>query len=221
MKIGDTKKAMSLGVVAVFAVGILGKTALASFSSSGPDRPLPVRDLGNPSKEVASPNAGSENASPPSLNLRPEHGQEPPAAITRDAFSKPTVVEKPKRWDNGNSIRNSGSETQSTIPPASVEFSGGIKGATTSTEPDTGPPTTTNSRKITPPKKPMITIRFDGYVEAGSPMGVISIDGKTQSVHVGEEVGSGIKVGEITNEHIIVSKGKLIETILIGKEMKF
>jgi hypothetical protein len=72
----------------------------------------------------------------------------------------------------------------------------------------------------TKPKVVMTTIRFDGYVEAGSPMGIISCLGKSFSVSIGDPVGSGFEVESISSQRIKVRKGKVIKTILIGKETK-
>jgi hypothetical protein len=52
-------------------------------------------------------------------------------------------------------------------------------------------------------------------------MGVISIDGKSQSVRVGDTVEDGYTIKFLANDRITIRKGKISKTILIGKETEF
>jgi len=70
-------------------------------------------------------------------------------------------------------------------------------------------------------KKDPVTMRFDGYVNAGNPMAILTFKGISYTVSVGEILPDGLKVVTISSEKITVSKGKSIKTILVGREIEF
>ena len=233
MKVGDKKQAMILGTIAVLSVGMLGKTALGSFASPNSNQQIPVHDLGGspasdrvviPQAEGASPEQPARSAPQNSVATK-----ENTAVIMRDAFAKPSEPEKPKpkpqvikpRFTNSNPETQRDSvtplaptgdfnigpdDTQKALPGAKPVESSTPKG---------------EAGKDTVKPKPGITVRFDGYVDAGSPMGIISWGGRSLSVQVGETFGEGFRIESITNEHIKIRKAKSVKTILIGKETQF
>ena len=224
MKLGDKKQATILGVVAVLCVGMLGKTALGSFSANGTAQSMTVQNLGGPGSKANSVSgiagANSTSTSTSHVNANLDSVKESPTTIVRDAFSKPNVPEKTKSWDLERPNK-SAAESQVPTPERLTDkvVSDQELPLPTGAIGNTSNQTTINHESIKPKTGP--TIRFDGYIEAGSPMGVISIDGKSLSIRVGDFVEKDLLIKFLSNDRITIRKGKTSKTILIGKETKF
>lgn len=94
-------------------------------------------------------------------------------------------------------------------------------------QPDGGVPSGTgeigqkNSEKKKVTKKLGPVIRYSGFVEAGSPMGIITFAGSNETIQIGQTLPGGFKIEAITSDHIVIRYGKSTKTILIGKETQF
>jgi hypothetical protein len=223
MIMGDKKQATILGVVAVVCVGMLGKTALGSFSGGASNQPMKVQVLGGPGTAPRTdvnpsvvPATGAETKS------SARNTSSAPTPIIRDAFSKPSIPIKTKPWTTTEKGHPSAPESQTATPEGLggkvvIEPEAHLPRGKAGTE---LPNQTSPARDNTSPKFGS-KVRFDGYVEAGSPMGVISIDGKSHSVCVGDSVINGFTIRFLSNDRITIRKGKISKTILIGKETEF
>lgn len=227
MKLGDKKQAIALGIVAVLALGMLGKTAFGALSTTGGSKRIAVKDVGEPTANTSptigetAPQAlpeksGSETPDTPAVDL---------STIKRDAFDVPDVPEKTKSFGDGQKAPNRGNESYSEtkkITPwdpgtEQTERVGGTLPGSTSVE---KPPEKSDNSKASKPEISFQTARYDGFVDAGSPMGIVSIDGNSLSVGVGNSLGNGYTVESISSQRITIRKGKVTKTILIGKETK-
>lgn len=227
MKLGDKKQAVGLGVVAVFAVGMLGKTALGTLSKANVDQPVVVKDIGG------QPNKGGGTASE---STTPDHSatvnntpsqieQISSTTVKRDAFEKPDMPVKTKSFGQPTQSPSSNGETYrrtGEVPPASVDggqpdaLGGTLPGAENARSGDAKH----SSKKDSSPKEEGPIVRFDGYVDSGSPMGIVSVDGNSFSVSDGDSIGMGYHVESISSQKIKIRKGKLVKIISIGKETK-
>jgi hypothetical protein len=102
-----------------------------------------------------------------------------------------------------------------TIPPIDPGFTGQAE-AQMPTKP-TKEQIKSEIKKPETPKEAVATLikvklRFDGFVDAGSPMAVVSIEGKSFN---------GYKVEAISDDKITVRKNKETKTIYIGRETEF
>jgi hypothetical protein len=227
MKVGDKKQAIGLGVVAVFAVGMLGKTALGTVGKTSVNQPLVVQDLGGTSKSSTDPTPSAESPAPPTVaGSTNEHIQASNStAIKREAFQKWDIPEKTKSFEP--SVQASSTNPETSTPtngyhprdPRSSEYEiggGPIPGA----DPEKQEKINSNEKKETPKKEESPVARYEGYVDSGSPMGIVSVNGSSFSVSVGDSVGLGYTVESISSQKIRIRKGKISKTISIGKETK-
>lgn len=232
MKTGNPKQAIGLGVVALIAIGILGKTAFGAFGGENASRPLVVQELrgtetGLPAKSEPSPTVGT-NVSTSKTDANTSTEYQGPTYIVRDAFAKPPMRTQSfpgtGREDMLYKGPNSPTFNNDTIPPVDPDF-----------PVPTDPPVDTKVNKEGPkneskkPEQPKenpvaqikVKIRFDGFVDAGSPAAIVSIDGKNFNIGIGEILFNGYKVSEISNDKITVQKNKETKTIYIGRETEF
>ena len=225
MKLGDKKQAIGLGIGAVFAVGMFTKTALGTLGSNSSNHPIVIRDSGSPLPKSANfSDSSSENVVPTKTT---SVGQPTNSAskvdlttIRRDAFEIPA---KTSAFDSDKSKSRPSRESShatdqlpplspSYVPPDRLKGSqDGGESATNTTEPD-------KSAKAGPAPKPADTLRFDGFIEASSPTGVLSMNGQTTSVVVGDLVGQGFRVESISSQKITIRKRKIVMSIYIGQE---
>lgn len=237
MKIGDQKQAMGLGLVAVIAIGFLAKTALGSFAGKTTNKPIEVKDLrGGPAPAekstsvTSSPGPTGTNppvktpSTPVTMGATPDPKQAINSNLSvRDAFAKFATRPSgpPKGLSNSGTPQTNwreeysttGSKIEGEVSPANVNA-----GLEDPRNKEAGAGKPKNEVPPTLPKKDPIILRFDGYVNAGSPMAVLTYKGATYTVAVGDVLPDGLKVESITNEKIKLSKGKDIKTILVGRE---
>lgn len=226
MKMGDQKQAIALGIVAVFAVGMLCKTALGAFGGNNANAQVVVKDIGGTGERLPETKA-SESDERPLLTKENAPDQTQPANVTtikRDAFDRPKLPEGTKPF--GSLIRPSVSPETSNptgeLPPAPL--TGTVNGG--GVDPSLPKPETkisgndSDAKHLTAPKEVGVLTRFDGCVEAGSSMGIVSVNGESFSVAIGDLIGSGYKVEAISNQKITIRKGKVVKTIYIGKETR-
>ena len=225
MKLGDKKQAIGLGIGAVFAVGLLTKTAFGTIGNGSSNRPIVIRDIGSPLPKSA---RSSDSPSETPIPIKPSPGDQSAnsankgdlTTIKRDAFEVPARTsafdgDKPRSRPNRESSRPT-NQIRPEDPgyDSSDRMTGSLPGAESTTKPEGND----KSPLSVPSQKPVYTLRFDGFIEAGGSTGVVSMNGKTSSVEVGDLVGQGFRVQFISSEKITIRKGKLVKTIFIGQE---
>jgi hypothetical protein len=229
MKLGDKKQAIGLGVVAVFAVGMLGKTALGTLSKANVDQPLVVKDVGGQSAKTDNTvtESGTPNQASATSNSASQIEQVSATTVKRDAFEKPEMPLKTKSFGQAPSTSAANGESYTRtgpIPPATVDnpqqepLTGSLQGAENADAKATE--TKPSPKKAPTPELVGSKFRFDGYVNSGSPMGIVSVDGNSFSVSDGDSIGMGYRVESISSQKIKIRKGKLVKIISIGKETK-
>ena len=228
MKVGNKHQAIILGVIAFLALGMVTKTALGSLPRGNSNQPIPVQDLGGVATTPHDENPAPESSKSGQTTKRPIHDLTTPsinsAVVVRDAFSKPNLPEKTQSWPKKNQHFPGNEETQVQTKPENP-FEGSVEVGKIGPLPknQAGPGQEVSKKEIVkdPPKKPLVGIRYTGYVEAGSPMAIVLVNGENLSLQVGSKFGDGFTVESITDEHITIRKGKLVKTVLIGKEIQF
>ncbi|MEI8283091.1 MAG: hypothetical protein WCG75_11850, partial [Armatimonadota bacterium] len=219
MKVGDKRQALVLGFVAIFAVVLLAKTTLGSLGGGSSNKPIPIRD--------ASPHIGTEsesiepspdtNSTPPQTAIAPTNNlptKEDVTQIKRDAFQKPNIPIQTKGFDPPPMNPNVGTTENQSGPETSTQ-TGSIQGNIGFTDPQDKPGLPKAKQAI----KSTTSIRFDGYVEAGSPMGIITYNKSSMSVATGDTFGDGFIVESVSSHKIIVRKNKDTKSISIGQEI--
>jgi hypothetical protein len=233
MKVGDKKQAIGLGIGAIFALGMLGKTAFGTLAKGGGNQPLVIKDAGG---APVRPDSQAQDNHPPAPSPSSDNSSDQvqvdnSTQIKRDAFEKPFVPEKTKSFDQSKQPPKITGESYSRTnenPTAEVTgvFDGnaGNSGSTSDSLPkgeiDPNRVEESKPRQNPIPKVELPTGRYDGYVEAGSPMAVVTFKGKSFSVNVGDSLGLGYTVESISGHKIRIRKGKVVKTILIGQETK-
>lgn len=247
MKIGDQKQAIALGVVAVGALGFLGKTAIGMFSGSAP-RPLVVKELrgsasaDNPdptdSKATTEPKTDEQTETKTSEatpieatanDATPKLEPAPKATATiqvplRDAFAKfptqakkdspPVSQPKPIHIPKETMTQTSSTDEGGDVMPKSP-FTGDISGPG-SKLPNAQP----SDGMQSPVKKEPIKLRFDGFIDAGKPMAVITFKDSTFNVAIGDFIDTDVVIKSITGQRIIVRVGPMLKTIFVGREIE-
>ena len=224
MKLGDKKQAVGLGIGAIFAVGMFTKTALGTLGTNSSNHPIVIRDSGSPLPKSANFSDSSSEAVVPTKS--PSLDQPTTLAskvdlttIRRDAFEVPTKTSS-FNGDKSRSRPNRESYHTGQLQPANPgdESPDSMKGVLPGAETSTNTAESDKSAKAGPAPKPADTLRFDGFIEAGSPTGVLSMNGQTTSVVVGDSVGQGFRVESISSQKITIRKRKIVMTIYIGQE---
>ena len=220
MRVGDKKQAIGLGLAALIAVGMLGKTAFGSFAASNSDQPLVVKEVGTRSAPSgpSSDRAPVREATAEAAKIPAATEKDNATVIKRDAFEKPSMPARTKAFNEGTLIKGRHQNTSiSPDDPASESMTplgGNLPNAGGANKQGEGP----DIKKDKPAPKPEFTLRFDGFVEAGSPMAVVSLNGKSFSISVGDVIGNGYTVESISSQKVTIRKQKKTKTILIGKE---
>ena len=233
MKVGDKKQAIGLGIGAFIALGMLGKTAFGTLAKGGSNQPLVIKEAGGaPVKaDAQAQDLHLPAPAPASGNSNDQIQVDNSTPIKRDAFEKPFVPEKTKSFETSKQPPKITGESYSKPdenPPADVSVgadgTSNNSGSSTNSLPkgDIDPNKVEESKaKQNPlPKVEVPTARYDGYVEAGSPMAVITFKGKSFSVNVGDSLGLGYTIESISGQKIRIRKGKVVKTILMGQETK-
>jgi hypothetical protein len=220
MKVGDKRQALVLSFVAIFAIALLAKTTLGSLGGGRSNPPIPIRDSSSrPGTQTEPVETSTETSTAPQPTSSSTGGnsssREELTQIKRDAFQKPNIPIQTKGFDPTPANPNVGSVEVQTGPETSSQ-TGPLQGSVGfSSQPDkTGLP------KAKEVKKMVISIRFDGFVEAGSPMGIITYNKSSISVAAGDTFGDGFTVESVSSHKIIVRKNKVTKTISIGQEIQ-
>lgn len=226
MKVGDSRQAILLGVVAVAAIGFLIKTAVGSFMGKVSNAPMVVKDLrgGDAPKEAAT--SPSKDVSPQesipaptqAIDSHPTSGpyfirdafakippKEPAGTATNHVFTSPV---DPREYTNDDV-----GDGKPTLPDAQPQAQG-MAGSIGGSSPDS------MSKTQEAPQKESLTIRFDGFVDAGSPMAVLTYKGATYTVSPGDPVADGIVVEMIWSDKVLLRKDKKTIRVLVGKEVE-
>lgn len=220
MRVGDKKQAIGLGLAALIAVGMLGKTAFGSFAASNSDQPMVVKEIGARSapSNPSSDRIPDRQLNPEALKAQTRVEKENSTVIKRDAFEKPSITVRTKAFDEGALIKGRRSNGQISPKDPNAESMSPLGGTLpipgVGDKPVEGP----DAKKDKPVPKPEFTLRFDGFVDAGSPMAVLSLNGKSFSTSVGDVIGTGYTVESISSQKITIRKQNKTKTILIGKE---
>jgi len=233
MKVGDKKQAIGLGIGAFIALGMLGKTAFGTLAKGGSNQPLVIKEAGG-APVRADAQAQDQHLPAPvpaSGNSNDQIQVDNSTPIKRDAFEKPFVPEKTKSFETSKQPPKITGESYSrTNENPTAEVTGVVDGAdnNSGTNSDPLPKGEIDPNKVDEskpkqnplPKVDFPTARYDGFVEAGSPMAVVTFKGKSFSVNVGDSLGLGYTVESISGQKIRIRKGKVVKTILIGQETK-
>ncbi len=219
MKVGDKRQAIVLSFVAIFAIVLLAKTTLGSLGGGSSNKPIPIRDSSahtGTTTESVEPSSDTNSAPQPTPTTSNNNisAKEEQTQIKRDAFQKPNIPIQTKGFDPTPANPNVGTTetppgTETSSPNTPIQGSIGF----------TNPQDKTGLPKATQVKKIINSIRFDGYVEAGSPMGIITYNKSSISVAAGDTFGDGFMVESVSSHKIIVRKNKDTKSISIGQEI--
>ena len=221
MRVGDKKQAIGLGLAALIAVGMLGKTAFGSFAASNSDQPLVVKEVGTRSSPSgpSSDRAPVREATAEAAKIPAATEKDNATVIKRDAFEKPSMPVRTKTFDEGT-LKNGHRQEGQITPrnPGDESISPTPLGGNHSQGAPDNPGGLPDPTKDKPAPKREFMLRFDGFVEAGSPMAVLSLNGKSFSISVGDVIGNGYTVESISSQKVTIRKQKKTKTIFIGKE---
>ncbi len=235
MKVGDSRQAIILGVVAISAIGFMLKTLSDQFTSKISNAPMVVKDLrGGPA-----PTAGRTSEDP-----RPEGDSaaksEVVAAKTEEtsSFALPDTAGKviPAMHDPFATVqsktraivKNASQETITTDPePMDPGYKGPIVGGTlpkgkpegfgTGDSKQAGDP---GQAKPEGPAKGTSKLRLTGCVDAGRLTAIFEMGGQTINASVGDAVEFGFTVETITDDQVVLRKGKQRLKIFVGREVE-
>jgi hypothetical protein len=238
MKTGNPKQAVVLGVLAAGALCFLGSTIFSTFATGSTPEPAannPRIDhaIREPEAKVAEAPVNVEAAeesgaaseklpvvTPDVINEQTKTVEAPPR-ISKTPFGKGKVVQtvkppsqttssskpKPNRGPGGDD-----SFDDERVPPTNP-FAGQGTGLPNAAEGSTEPKT-----KAEPPKT--ISIRFEGYVNAGNPVAIIRIGDSQYTADQGEGLPNGIRIIAITPEKLTLSIKGRQKSIWIGREVQ-
>ena len=220
MKLGDKRQALVLSFVAIFAIVLLAKTTLGSLGGGKGNQPIPIRDSSSHAGTQTEPveTSSDSNPVPQQTSGSPANSistKEELTQVKRDAFQKPNIPIQTRGFDPPPMNPNVGT----TEPPPGAETTtptGPIQGSQGFTSPSdkSGLPRASQVKKV------INSIRFDGYVEAGSPMGIITYNKNSFSVAAGDTFGDGFIVESVSSHKVIVRKNKETKSISIGQEIQ-
>ena len=227
MKVGDSRQAILLGAVAVAAIGFLIKTAVGSFMGKVSNAPMVVKDLrgGEAPKDATltpSKDESPQQASPAPTSMIESHPTGGPYYI-RDAFAKIP----PKGTATGQSGAASNRKMPSPMDPREYTFDDGgdskpsLPNAQSQTQGMVGSISEKSPGvEANAPQKESLMVRFDGFVDAGSPMAILTYKGATYTVSKGDPVADGMVVEMIWSDKILLRKDKKTIRVLVGREVE-
>ena len=238
MKTGNPKQAAVLGVLAAGALCFLGSSIFSTFATgSTPEavastpridnavRPAEVKAPDASANADAAEESGTASEKLPAVEPDVIDEQtkkvEAPPRISKTPFGKVKVVQtvkppsqttslskpKPNRGPGGDD-----SFDDERVPPTNP-FAGQGTGLPNAAEGSTEPKT-----KAEPPKT--ISIRFEGYVNAGNPVAIIRIGDSQYTADQGEGLPNGIRIIAITPEKLTLSIKGRQKSIWIGREVQ-
>jgi hypothetical protein len=206
VKVGDTKKAAVLGVVAVAAVLYLGKSLL---------------NVGGGSNPAANPTANAHADQAPHEAL--------PLEVSVDRFSHPALAKLLDESPRTNAGREEGAAAPPTIPgnlPAipSVLEAGMLGPGNTVTVPDQVPEPTKPQESGGPPRQEHQESRgailLTAVLVADDPVAFISVNGKESvGCRVGAEVTDGVVIEAIREDHIVLRVRKKTKVVRPGETL--
>lgn len=206
MKVGDTKKAAVLGVVAVAAVLYLGKSLL---------------NVGGGSNPAANPSANAHADQAPHEAL--------PLEVSVDGFSHPALAKLLDESPRTNAGREEGAGAPPTIPgnlPAvpSVWESGRFDPGNTAAVPIQAPEPNKPQESGDPPRQEHQESRgailVTAVIVADDPVAFISVNGKESvGCRVGAEVADGVVIEAIHEDHVVLRVKKKSKVVRPGETL--
>jgi hypothetical protein len=235
MKTGNPKQAAVLGVLAAGALCFLGSSIFSTFATgSTPEavasnpridnavRPAEVKAPEASANADATEESGTASEKLPAVEPDVIDEQtkmvEAPPRISKTPFGKVKVVQTVKAPNKAGkstksreSVGDQGFDDER-VPPTNP-FAGQGAGLPNAAEGSTEPKT-----KAEPPKT--ISIRFEGYVNAGNPVAIIRIGDSQYTADQGEGLPNGIRIIAITPEKLTLSIKGRQKSIWIGREVQ-
>lgn len=225
MKVGDKKQAVILGVVAVGALLFLGNTILTSFGSAStpPQVDTAARAPENPPASAVGKlpeTEPSEAGSEPMDSGQPDRIEKTPfAPPSTPAPKRATVSEKSSHTEQASGdgkLPKLPGDTGETVPVNPMDRSqdaGALDDARRGPIDDSNP-------SAEPEKPKPITVKFEGYVDAGNPVAIIRIGESQYTADQGEGLPHGIRVIAITAEKLTLSVRGRLKSVWIGREVQ-
>jgi hypothetical protein len=206
VKVGDTKKATVLGVVAVAAVLYLGKSLL---------------NVGGGSSPAANPTANAHPDRAPHEAL--------PLEVSVDRFSHPALAKLLDESPRTNAGREEGTGAPPSIPgnlpvvPGVLE-SGMLGPGRTVVVPDQAPEPTKPQESGDPPRQEHQESRgailVTAVIVADDPVAFISVNGKESvGCRVGAEVTDGVVIEAIREDHVVLRVKKKSKVVRPGETL--
>jgi hypothetical protein len=244
MKTGDKKQAIALGVVALGAVGFLGKSVLETFLGGSTAQPVATANReGKPESRAAIPD---QSQNPPSPITPP---QNPGSAVfpeVKEGNSAPQVAQVTPKQDVPIELYNDGfaapvlktggqestakpvqtekpSVTTEKKSPVNSKASKPMKGVVPL--PVTGdkeanssgkPDENTGNDQQTKKEDSKSTLRFCGLVESRKKMAIIEFDGQSMTVSQGQMIDDELVVVDVNFNSIKVQRGSKKYVIALG-----
>lgn len=217
MKTGNKTQAILLGVVATGAIGFLGKTLLSSFGGSqgAASRPVIAERASTKKQEVATQVSTSRESRSSNIVI--------PAVLKNDAFSSPLLATKKINSSQPEAPKGN-REGVEPIQPSESEFT-----LPPNVEPDVKPKQNTpdeNSeinRTLSESKEKAevkLKVLYQGFIDAGYPVAVLSVNGVSTNVELNSALGTDIKVIFISSEKITLRFRSKSVSVTIGKEVQ-
>lgn len=219
MKIGNQKQAIALGVVAVGSLGFLGNSIFSSFGGGSPapsveevkeEKPKPTPLPENEPNGDAPANSNDVQIAP-AVFERNYFGAERTKVTTNAPVKPKAATRKPEPSEQNEG--KSEFEHLGTFNPAGPSLPDANSGEK--------PPTSGDSAEATKatPKLEVVTLKYEGFVDAGNPVAILAIGENRFTVDQGDRLPSGVRVLAITPEKLTLSIKGRNRTLWLGKEI--
>jgi hypothetical protein len=202
VKIGDPKQVAGLGIVALIAIGYVGSTAFKTIKQNSFSGPVIVEELGSDGTVVTDREANSSI---------------PPQSTTADVFAD-SFTPSATHDETPNVVTTGPIDTQPPTLPISfpVVPIEPLPGLPEAGEPETKPEKSPAAPVKAPPKTKLI--QYVGFVESSTTTAILTVDGSSHTVGVGDSLGDGFVVKSISADTITVRSKTATHSISIGKE---
>lgn len=207
MKVGDTKKAAVLGVVAIGALGYLGKSLLSSGGGSTP-------------AGLATAGASPDPAQPEALPLN----------VSVDCFSHPALAklldEKPSGGEPTAEGLSGGPPISGNLPAVPSVWETGMFGQQRATAvPDPAPEAPKPPENESSPRQEhqegLGAILVTAVIVADNPVAFISVGGQESvGFRAGAEVAAGVVIEAIREDHVVLRVKKKSKVVRPGETLK-